>query len=94
MKNSFIPYEIAELAKETGFCEICLGYYLPEDETKTLYNKKVEHDDRIILAPSYQQILDWLSYNFKARCIDITFNYNENIDITENTIIKGLKYKF
>lgn len=63
MKNLFIPYELAVIAKEKGFNENCLGWYnyksleiFGEDSVLDIY----AGDDNRPLAPLYQQIVDWL----------------------------------
>ena len=73
MKELFVPYEIALLAKEKGFDKACFGYYLTFgnnelmpvvmafDEFKPLsYNVYLS-------APLYQQLVDW----FYTKGIDI-----------------------
>jgi hypothetical protein len=62
MKNIFIPYELAVIAKEKGFNEQTLAFYTTTEkeliqiplEGKTVLNHLQ------LKAPLYQQILDWL----------------------------------
>jgi hypothetical protein len=67
MKQLFLPYELALLAKEKGFNEECFGNYAPHlllwdygitnSKLKILANSvKTE----TCAAPLYQQIIDWL----------------------------------
>lgn len=70
IKELFIPYVLAVLAKDFKFNEICLGYY---SDIKKLYltddengfkNSNLSISNRIrkenlIAAPTYQQIVDW-----------------------------------
>lgn len=67
MKNLFIPYELAVIAKEKGFNEPCLTAFTPEDglldvfdceEPCYLTNKETRTG--VVAAPLYQQIIDWL----------------------------------
>lgn len=69
MKNLFIPYELALIAKEKGFNEPCLARY---DIDKTIsqtniesnsngFNEQVTNDNLLVMvaSPLYQQIIDW-----------------------------------
>lgn len=66
MKDLFIPYELALLAKEKGFDEPCikgynqdgkitLGYYMEDRNSDARYTENKGH----ATAPLYQQIVDW-----------------------------------
>lgn len=55
MKQLFLPYELAVIAKEKGFDEECFGYYLQE----ILHIKPKYGFGNILNAPLYQQIVDW-----------------------------------
>lgn len=70
MKELFLPYELAVIAKEKGFNEKCLAYYriLEKKPDLKYYNmSSVAHkNDRnsklkgeYLTAPLYQQIVDW-----------------------------------
>lgn len=66
MKNLFIPYELAIIAKEKGFGEISFAFYNQNtpirffsDYDKTETNKLIL-DGFVVNAPLYQQIVDWL----------------------------------
>ncbi len=69
MKNLFVPYNLALLAKEKGFNEPCLGYY--DVKNQKIYpsegmisnwfnttNENVGFDWKFS-APLYQQLIDW-----------------------------------
>lgn len=58
MKNLFIPYKLAIIAKDKGFDEPCLAHYdLGKLLIASLENNKYKER---ILAPLYSQIIDWL----------------------------------
>jgi len=68
MKNLFVPYELAVIAKEKGFNEPCLARFI-DDGNKSLEiwdwdiplrNSTNEEEDTLCTAPLYQQIVDWL----------------------------------
>ncbi len=60
MKNLFIPYELAVIAKEKGFDEPCFGYF--DIGCQLNIEKSKSHDQyyqQACLAPTHQQIVDW-----------------------------------
>ncbi len=66
MKNLFIPYELALIAKEKGFNEPCIAMFLENKELYSLNNptsdfSTVTNEGKKynIAAPLYQQLLDW-----------------------------------
>jgi len=64
MKNLFVSYEIAKQLKEKGFKCTCFGgYYLFENKPDLcIYQDENEFSDSkeiIVLAPLYQQVIDW-----------------------------------
>lgn len=70
MKHLFIPYELSLLAKEKEFDEPCLAYYDCYNGGSHFFlnEKAVSQDyvdyitggtDTAVLAPLYQQIIDW-----------------------------------
>lgn len=72
IRNLFLPYNLALLAKEKGFDEECFGWFQPTNGYNTVqvsWNNETPHknsyfniDDpeaRTIAAPLYQQIIDW-----------------------------------
>lgn len=64
MKKQFATYEIALKLKELGFNEECLGYYhVNEGYTKGYafcYSENTRTSDCSVLAPLWQQVIDWL----------------------------------
>lgn len=62
MKNLFIPYELAVIAKEKGFKEACFRswYKAPYDEAVLTSEFDSMNPNAFVLAPLYQQIIDWL----------------------------------
>jgi len=71
MKHLFIPYELALIAKEKGYSEICFGEYL-NNKLLFIYPHKPslweKYKQKKIAAPLYQQIIDW----FEQKGIEIT----------------------
>lgn len=65
MKNLFVPYNIALLAKEKGFNQQCLGGFDAYKELRFDYIGLVKNSDfkmpprNYVSAPLYQQIIDW-----------------------------------
>lgn len=68
MKNLFVPIEIALTLKEKGFNEPCLAYFAAENNEEgyvfEIDSKHAlslsENTDSHLLAPLYQQVIDWL----------------------------------
>lgn len=64
MKNLFLPYELSILAKEKGFNEPCLTWYLSigvlNEANRDLRLSNFNTDTFAVSAPIYQQIIDWL----------------------------------
>lgn len=65
MKNLFVPYELAKLAKEKGFAEQCIAVY-SEAEQEPLIHKHPHNcingpllHPAAITAPTWQQLVDW-----------------------------------
>lgn len=67
MKHLFVNYELALLAKEKGFNELCLTYYGISSKTlfpigARVYQNSVLYSDpenSTVTAPLYQQLVDW-----------------------------------
>jgi len=67
MKNLFIPYELAVIAKEKRFNEECFAFYA-FTSTNFFYCKNLDLGGAMkntdlslsVAAPLYQQIVDWL----------------------------------
>lgn len=68
MKDLFLPYELALIAKQKGFNEPCIGYFAKnyatgEDNQLSLADRPIEASkfkSKYLAAPLYQQIIDWL----------------------------------
>lgn len=81
LKHLFVPYELALKLKEKGFNEPCLSYYFddtlkhPSELTTTESQDKCQYiTTKGILAPLYQQVIDWFLDKHK---IYITEKANE-----------------
>ena len=60
MKEEFVTYEIALKLKELGFDEPCFGYFPPlKKEITVWYNPEITNSGEFILAPLWQQVIDW-----------------------------------
>jgi hypothetical protein len=86
LKNLFVPYELAYTAKQNGFNELCFGLFNPIKELcypQLHYGEWKSFNDQedqrwITPAPTYQQIVDWLSEKFNIDILlDITYD-NKN----------------
>lgn len=85
MKQLFLPYELALIAKEKGFDEQCLAYYGDDKEVRQVdgiggrfhTSSNAEIKDKIT-APLYQQIINWFikEYRIKIRLIPTTSGYD------------------
>ncbi len=63
MKDLFLPYELALIAKQKGFNEPCFGKYNQDGVFSFQINASFAHnlmDINVISAPLYQQVIDWL----------------------------------
>jgi len=91
MKHLFVPYKLALLAKEKGFDEDCVGYYLSKSELEPVIqansnpNKDAPDWKNTISAPLYQQLIDWL---FEKHDINI----HHSLLGSEDTLIKDAKH--
>lgn len=86
----FVEPEIAKLAKEKGFQESCYAIY---DERGVIglhpmqhYN---EHDTWNILAPLYQQLIDWFREEKK---IDISYMPNWEYQGSGDLYLDGYEF--
>lgn len=60
MKNLFVPYHLAKLAKEKGFKAVCAGWWFGDGSTESPHLEwRQKCDGVIISAPLYQQLIDW-----------------------------------
>lgn len=75
LKNIFVTKEVAKLAKEKGFNEICAGFYMiDEDDIFPNSNLHCEFiletcDDpeKFIEAPTHYQLIEWIEETFFVR---------------------------
>lgn len=71
MKHLFIPYELAVIAKEKGFDEVCVAHWKwsPKLSQGILYTLKFSCSDETnkhrLQAPLYQQIVDWFREKYE-----------------------------
>jgi hypothetical protein len=80
MKSQFVPYDIAVKLKEVGFHENCFGWwqgkkicsYTGSGEEVKGYKLKAH-----ILAPTYQQAIDWFRQN-KGITLEINIDKKRN----------------
>lgn len=83
MKQFFIPYDLAKQLKEKGFNEPCLAYftlvtekiYLSDENLCTYQNLFKDY----ILAPIYDQVLDWFLNEHKIY-VSHTFSWSNGFD--------------
>lgn len=62
MKELFLPYELAVIAKEKGFNEKCLAVIYADGQIVQQLFEKLQlgrNEEPCIAAPLYQQIVDW-----------------------------------
>ena len=82
MNHLFANYKLSLLAKEKGFDEPCLAWYFQEDKTKQFVLsdefgvKKKNLRDKSIVAPLYQQLVDWFREKHNI-FIKVTFYKND-----------------
>ncbi len=73
VKDLFIPYELAVIAKEKGFNEPCFGSYRINSPNFFSPNKCDKNGDITLLAPIYQQIVDWFREKHKIYITVVPF---------------------
>lgn len=65
MHKEFAPYEIAARLQALGYKEKCFGIYHPTQELfydlNVQINFDLASDGRIILAPLWQQVIEWIA---------------------------------
>lgn len=82
MKHLFVPYNLALLAKEKGFDEPCFGIWMERGiKHDVIYVAKQDdawmaQQNDGILAPLYQQIIDFLNKIGKEQHLDIYLTYD------------------
>ncbi len=92
MKNLFIPYPLALLAKENGFNKPCLGHYDFIGAPVKFFSSDLlsmggvqQNDTTKCCAPLYQQIVDW----FRERH-EIHLCYN--LHFTTSGVVAGYMF--
>jgi hypothetical protein len=82
LKNIFVTKEVAKLAKEKGFDEICAGFFtIKEDDIFSNSDSFAEfifepcaNPEKFIEAPTHFQLIQWLLKNHE---IDVWHSFNE-----------------
>lgn len=81
MDKQFCNYEISKKLKELWFNEPCFGYFAPlKTELTIWYNPEISNDGEFILAPLWQQVIDWLreKHRFHIQITPISYlNYTK-----------------
>ena len=90
MNEQFCNYEISKKLKELGFNNPCLGYYYDKKLEHfalfgTIEGKSIDFENNsdtnlIILAPLWQQVIDWFKEKYNIH-IEITHHVTEQYDI-------------
>lgn len=82
MKELFVSYNVASLAKEKGFDEPCLAYYFPSkkeirlslvtqmEEGYSYITNSMITVKEVIATPLYQQLIDWFREKHTTRIVD------------------------
>jgi hypothetical protein len=70
MKKLFVSEEVADLAKESGFDELCLGYYKQNQLIDPLFREGIRSSDlhNLTAAPIHQQLQDWFEEKHGIYC--------------------------
>jgi hypothetical protein len=95
MKNQFVSYEIAKELKKLGFKENCFGVYgnYPEEFVFSIDALKMcEIDDKLTLAPLWQQVFCWFIDEHQLNGIpyyNITGKWDYNIQRVESGLLTG-----
>ena len=100
MKDLFVPYDIALIAKNNNFNGECLTYFLNENLQRIdgfgITNDLFDEDDSRIVAPLYQQLVDWFRIKHKiiiwieTATYVTTFNFRFYIE-TDDDKVEGMK---
>lgn len=89
MKELFVPYELALLAKEKGFNEPCINIYYSNGKlasvlyTNNISNLSKEFNNGECCAPLYQHLVDWFREKYR---IFISVDYIHNKIVEPNEI--------
>lgn len=94
LKDLFVPYEIALLAKEKGLNKVCITRW--GETSKKLYEawrpmmNSAEDGEDFTSAPLYQQLFDWLEMRGYLIRKDHSATKYEVIDIDAGIILKSV----
>lgn len=76
LKDLFVPYDIAIMAKDAGFNEACLGWIAPDGflsmGIREVTNSQCTAEN--YSAPLYQQLIDWFREEHKIHLVPIEDN--------------------
>ena len=75
MKKEFVTYEIALALKELGFNEKCLAYFEDKELTHGMLNSVGKK--RYLIAPLWQQVIDWFRIKYNWLIVVDVANSNE-----------------
>lgn len=89
MKELFLPYELAVIAKEKGFRELCFALVTEKNVIQFLDTsdfEELDFDNRVtsindtpcVPAPLYQQIVDWFRVE-KLISVEVSWNAHTRI---------------
>ena len=90
MKDLFVPYNIALLAKEKGFNEPCLAMYnhsnvVSNPSLNVVKNDwffEIESDKDRCSAPLYQQLIEWFKSNYGITIFQIPLEGDDYNPVT------------
>jgi hypothetical protein len=106
MKEQFVPYEIALKLKELGFDEECLAHYRYNSNmtkpdliniggitpNKSFLDKlKGFENESLVLAPLWQQVIDWFRTNCNRNVIINTVDW-ETWFFVVNSVVNINRY--
>ena len=75
MEKEFVTYEIALALKELGFNEECLAYFEDKELTHGMLNSVGKK--RYLIAPLWQQVIDWFRIKYNWLIVVDVANSNE-----------------
>lgn len=106
MQKQFVTYDIALKLKELGFDEECLAYYNPQEEficgidmDMIKYAHKYHKEDDSVLAPLWQQAIDWLAAEYKLvvepiMLIDASYAYSIYKIQQDGNFVEQLEFEY
>ncbi len=79
MKNLFVPYKLALIARKKGFNERCLACINSKEQIEIGNTSHlmawIHENKKDEFAPLYQQIVDWFRENHKLEIQVLTLKY-------------------